>query len=464
MKKMFVPIMIVVLFLLAGSVAAVVILNKPQGLSGQSGKGDKNQSDNAPFVQAALKKLASDPLDTDALLVLGEQYYKQEDWEKTFKTYQALCDSSKGGQGVDYFEIHFRCGLAAAKIGMLAEAHKNLIVAASFNESDYRVQFELGHLSFLNGNHEKAVGYLTKAQSINPEHAPTLCTLGHAYFKLKKFKEAMVNIRKALDVIPGDKETLFTLAECYEESSQSDQAVRIYSHLRADPEWGPSACLAAGLIHARSQQMDEAISDYEIGLKHGKLKPDVALELHYQLALIQLKMNNIGEGLAHLNIIKEEQPDYKSTEKLIGQYGEVHANRGLQTYTMAQPDEFLALCRKIIIAFYQNAKIKVTQTNVRGDEWADILAEISTSKWVHLIGFRFFRSQGNIGELVVRDFHEHLKNAKADKGICFAAGTYTDEAKHFTEVRLIELIDKSHLLVHLAAADRITQPGLKTGI
>jgi tetratricopeptide (TPR) repeat protein len=458
-KKMFVPILIAVVFLIAGSTAVILHLNKPKnkktGLFASRKKDNKTPENDEARVMAALKKLEKDPSDTAALLTLGEKYYQQQDWDKTYKTYRILCETPSGQKDIDYFEMNFRYGQAAAKLGLLGEARKNLIVAASFKESDYRVQYELGNLNFLNRNYERAVAYLTKARSLNPEHAPTLCVLGHTYFKLKKFKEAMVNIRKALDIMPGDKETLFTLAECYEESGQTDQAVRIYSHLRADPEWGPASCLAAGNIHAAAQRLNEAITDYEIGLKHNKIKSAVALELHYRLGTTYLKLNDVTNALAHLKTISQEKPDYKNTDRLINQYAEVYANQNLQTYIMSPSDEFLGLCRKIVLSFYSKAKVKIVQTNVTDRDWADILAQIDTPRWSHLIGFRFFRTQGVIGELVVRDFHEHLKNVKADKGLCFGAGQFSDEARHFTEVRLIELIERSRLIAILAS---LTQP------
>jgi tetratricopeptide (TPR) repeat protein len=451
---MLIPILTIFVFLIAGSAVAFFLLNKPKiKKAGSSVSKKKNQKDDEFIVQNALKRLEKDPQNTEALLIVGEKYYNQQNWDETFKIYHALCNSPNGRTGVDYFEIHFRCGLAAAKLDLRNEAFKNLIVAASFKDSDFRVQFELGNLNFLNGNYDKAVSYLTKSRSINPEYAPTFCVLGHSYFKLKKFTDAMINIRKALEITPGDKETLFTLAECYEESGQTEQAVRIYSHLRADPEWGPASCLAAGTIHARSQRLDEAITDYEIGLKHSEIKSDVKIELRYQLAVVCIKKNDFGKALTYLNAISDEKPDYKNTKRLINQYGEVYGNRNLQIYIMSPPDEFLGLCRRMIFSFYPKAKVKILQTDIARNEWADILAEISTLRWMHVIGFRFFRSQSSIGELVVRDFHEHLKNVKADKGICLAAGQFTAEAQHFTDARLIELVDRTRLLVYLAGID-----------
>jgi restriction endonuclease Mrr len=67
--------------------------------------------------------------------------------------------------------------------------------------------------------------------------------------------------------------------------------------------------------------------------------------------------------------------------------------------------------------------------------------------------FRFIRTQGAIGELILRDFHSHLKEVKAGKGVCITVGTFTEEAKRYTEARLIDLIEKDRLTVVLNSVD-----------
>jgi restriction endonuclease Mrr len=67
--------------------------------------------------------------------------------------------------------------------------------------------------------------------------------------------------------------------------------------------------------------------------------------------------------------------------------------------------------------------------------------------------FRFIRTQGSIGELILRDFHSHLKEVKAGKGICITVGNYTEEAKRYTEARLIDLIEKDRLTAMLNSVD-----------
>jgi tetratricopeptide (TPR) repeat protein len=260
-------------------------------------------------------------------------------------------------------------------------------------------------------------------------------------------------IRKAIDLAPDDKESLYTLGECYYEANQTDQALRIFGHLRADPVMGPSACLNAGNINLEQRQIDKAIQDFEIGLKHQNIKQDILTELRYKLATSYVLQNNIGKALPLLKQIRLETSNYKDVAALIGKYQELNANQNLQVYIMAPSADFVALCRKIVMNYFARAKVKVVNISVNKNEWADILTEVDTVKWQDVIMFRFIRSQGSVGELIVRDFHSHLKDVKAGRGVCITAGTYTDEAKRYTEARLIELIEKEKLTALLHSLD-----------
>ena len=120
---------------------------------------------------------------------------------------------------------------------------------------------------------------------------------------------------------------------------------------------------------------------------------------------------------------------------------------------MAPSGDFVALCRKIVMGYFPKAKIKITNISVHKNEWADLLTEVDTPKWSDLIMFRFIRSQGSVGELIVRDFHHHLKEVKAGKGICISVGVFTEEARRYTDARLIDLIEKERLSAILNTVD-----------
>lgn len=408
-------------------------------------------------IKNATKRLTANPRDVDALSALGDVYYEEGDWENAYKTYETLLEIGGTAQGVNEFEANLRYAQAALKLGMSNEAYKGLSTARTMRQDNFEVNFNLGSLEFQKKNYEKAIQLLQSARAQNPEHPPTLRFLGHSFFRMKKPKEAMTFIRKAIELAPEDKESLYTLAECYYEANQTDQALKIFGHLRPDPVLGAGACLTSGIINTEQRNYIKAIEDFEIGLKHQNIKPEVLIDLRYRLATTYLRQNEIGKAMPLLKEIQAFNPSYKDVPILLSKYQELNANKNLQIFTMAPSADFVALCRKIVMTYYPRAKVKITSIAVNKNEWADILAEVDTAKWSDLVMFRFIRSQGSVGELIVRDFHSHLKEVKAGKGICLSVGSFSDEAKRYTEARLIDLIEKDKLSALLNSVDSKAQ-------
>jgi tetratricopeptide (TPR) repeat protein len=408
----------------------------------------KKNMDAGAVLKEAKKRLLKNPRDVSALLFIGEQQFNEEDWENALRTYETLVDIPSSKEEIDTAMVNLRAAICSVNLNMPDAAYKYIVVAHAINPNSFGVAFNMGNIEFLRKNYERALVYLQQAYSLNPEYAPTSRLLGHAYFKMKLYKEAMKYIRKSIELAPNDKESLFTLAECYLESGQKEQAEKIYTHLRPDPVWGAEACLRSGIISVGHNQDEQAITDFEIGLKHKNIRPDIVTELHYQLGAACIRAKKISEAIFHLQIVQQAIHSYKDTDTLVAKYKEMNANKNLQTFIMAAPAEFLVLCRKIVLSYYPKAKVKITKTEMVND-WADVAAEIDTPKWSDIVMFRFIRTQGAIGEFVLRDFQSHLKEIKAGKGICISCGTFSDDAKLFTEARLIDLIEKERFLVIL---------------
>ena len=443
--------------ILAAVVGLILIFFLAMMFLGRSGGGGwKYSKGREAIIKNATKRLEQNPRDPIALSELGDLYYREESWDQAYRTYGTLVQL--GHQAPNEFEANVRLGMSALKLGFTEEAFKGLSAARLINANSFEVNSNLGTLEFQRKNYERAIQLLSQARTQEPEHAPTLRTLGHSFFRMKKNKEAMVFIRKAIEIAPDDKESLYTLAECYHEANQVEQAQRIFSHLRGDPVMGANACLTCGMLSANVRQYDKAIQDFELGLRHENIKAEVRTELRYRLAQCALKVNDIAKALPLLRSIQAENPTYKDVAVLIGKYQELNANKNLQIYLMAPSGDFVALCRKIVIGYFPKAKVKVANITVNKNEWADILVEVDTPKWSDVIMFRFIRNQGSVGELIVRDFHSHLKDVKAGKGICVSVGNFSDEARRYTEARLIDLIEKDKLIAILNTVDaRIAQ-------
>jgi tetratricopeptide (TPR) repeat protein len=449
-----IPILIGVIAIALVVTVIFIITGKSKGGGAALGPVKRSKTNDAALKEAN-KRLAQNPNDPEALAILAGSYFDEGNWERAMKTYETLVEqiSTSNQKGVDGFEIFLQYGISARKLNMLDQAYKGFSTARTFRQDNFEVNYELGALEFERKNYEKAVQLLQQARKQDPDSPAVLRYLGHSLFRLKKPKEAMNFIRKAIDLAPDDKESLYTLGECYQEANQTEQALRIFNHLRADPMMGPNSCLIAGTMHLDTRQYEAAIQDFEIGLRHQNIKPDILSELRYRLSTTYIKLNEIGKAIPLLKQLQAENPSYKDVSLLLSKYIELNANRNLQIFLMGSSADFVALCRKIVMTYFAKAKVKIINIAVNKSEWADIHAEVDTPKWSDIVMFRFIRSQGSVGELIVRDFHSHLKDVKAGKGICVSVGNFTEEAKKFTEARLIDLIEKDKLQAILNTVD-----------
>ncbi|MBN1522859.1 MAG: tetratricopeptide repeat protein [Spirochaetales bacterium] len=397
-------------------------------------------------IRETNKRLAQNPKDPEALQALADLYYHENIFDKAYSYYNTLVGLCAMNPELDEFTYTLRFGLCAMKLGNQDEAYKSLLIARTFNENDFEINYHLGFLEYSRKEYDKAVALFKKAASLEPEHVQTIRFLGHSYFMNRQFTEASEELRKAIEFEPNDKESLFALAQCHFELGKSDRALNIFSHLRLDPGIGPKAALFAGTIELKTHNPQKAIMDFEIGLKHKAIKPEIKMELKYRLAVAYVKQSDINRALTLFEEIYDMKPDYKDVGKQISYFRELLTNKELQIFLLAPNSEFLTLCRRIASNFFEAGKTKLVNITLNKSEYADILAEVHTKRFEDMVMYRFVRTTGLVGELVVRDFYTTCKENRADRGFCITAGEYTDGAKSFVEARLIDLIDKNDII------------------
>ncbi len=423
-------------------------------------KGKKVRSkDRNQILRDANRRLAQNPKDAEALEALGELYFSEQTFDKAMRTFEVLVDLCATNKQIDEFNVTLKYALSALKMKQFEDAYKSLIIARSLNAEVFEINYNLGYLEFRKKNYEKAVQFLLHARKDKPEHAATLRYLGNSLFRMKKATEAVPVLRKALDLEPDDKESLFALGQAYNEMGQNDNAVKIFTHLRADPVMGPSAALFSGTIRMNQRQYEKGMLDFEIGLRHENIPPKIEMELKYRLATAYVKQQEIGSALRLFEEIHSVQPSYKDVPAQLRKYKELHGNRNLQTYLIAATSDFVTLCRKLVNTFFPKAKVKIVDVSVHKSEYADILAEISTAKWEDMVLFRFVRTTNTVGDLILRDLYSRSKEVKAGRGFCLSAGDFSDTAAAFVEARLIDLVPKEELMKRLHQVGQ-SRPGM----
>lgn len=416
--------------------------------------------DREMIIKEANRRLASNPKDPQALEALADLYYEEGEFKKAMRTYQLLLDQAGTSSNMDQGRLNLRYGLSAMQNEAWSEAYKGLMIARSKDPENFEVNANLGKLEFMRKNYEKCVGFLKRTLRSQPDHPESLKYLGESLYRLKRYSEAVPYLRQAVATRPEDKESLYALARCFYEIPQHEMALKIFRHLRTDPKWGPNAALYSGTIFAKKRDWEEATTDFQIGLRHENLTGELQLELKYRLAEAFNQTNRIDRALALLNEIYEVAPGYKDVSTQIKRYRELNSNKNLQIYLLAPTNQFIALCRKLTQVIFPKARIKITDMNVQKTEYVDLLAEVKTNKWEDIILFRFMRTEGQVGELFVRDLYAHSKELHAGRGFCFSAGSFTSESVKFVEARLIDLVDKPSLMKYLKSIDASALSGV----
>lgn len=404
------------------------------------------RKDRNTILRDANRQLAQNPRDHKALQALADLYYDEKTWDKALKTYSILMNLSATVEDIDEAEVTMRYGLAAVQLKNYEEAYKALVIARSLREGSFEIDNNLGQLEYRRGNYEKAIALLKPAFDAMPEHLPTQRYLGRAFHKIKHYKDGIRFLKRVVDAEPDDKESLFLLAQAYGETGQNERSLALFSHLRPDPQLGPHAALFAGTINLNRRDVDRAIIDFELGLRHQRVRKDVRHELQYRLADAYAQKQEIGRALNLLVEIHKTNPGYRDVASRIARNKELNSNKNLQTYLIAPKSEFVSLCRRVVSTFFDNAKIKIADVQMIKNEYADILTEVETTKWEDVVLFRFIRSTGNVGELIVRELNSRLKETRAGRGFCLTAGGFSETAESFVEARLIDLLDKEKLL------------------
>ena len=448
----FLPILIAII-VVVGFIALLMIFS---GSKGKSGRGNKQKSRQV-IIKEATRKLSQNPHNPDGLIPLANLYFQEQLWEKAYPLYETMLNIAVAHSEINLGQASLRQGICALKVGKTEDAFKGLLQARKINPDSFETNFYLGQAFINNKEFDKAIPLLRKALTVNKEVPEIYKYLGIALYQNHNFKESLPYLKRALDISPDDKELLFSMADAMKEGGSGDRAIKVFMHLRPDPEFGARACLAAGMIHQNAKQHDKAVQDFEIGLKHINAPIEVMTQIRYRLAHAYLETSDISHALICLRDIQSTVPNYKDVPALIARYQELNQNSNLHTYLISNNSDFIALCRKIVSVYFGKAYVKVLDINAMSD-CTEVQTEIETAKWEDSVLFRFYRTTGAIGELFIRDFHARIKDLKSGRGICFTAGTFTEEARKYIEGRPIDLTDKAGLIKILNRID--TKPSL----
>lgn len=425
----------------------LVIITSITGKKSKAQNGSKTRK-RSVIIKDATKKLSQNPHNVPALRELSNLYYQEHNWEKALPLLEELLNLASTNKDIDYFQVALRQGITALNMKKPEDAMKGLSSAIKINNNNFEANYYLGQAFYQANTYDKAIPYLRKASTFEQEAPGLNEAIGLSFYNMKRYRDSLPYLKRALEENPDGKVVLFSMADAMQQTGFGDKALKVFMHLRADPEFGARSCLAAGIMHMNGGTLDKAIQDFEIALRHVNVPQDTLLEIKYRLAGCYLQSGSVDLGLAMLREVQVINPSYRDVNSLITRYTELKQNKNLQIYLTAGNSDFVALCRKLVETFYGRAVVRILDISVTTDN-TEVLTEVETAKWEDTVIFRFYRTSGTTGELHIRDFHGRIKDVRAGHGICLTAGAFSEEAKKYIEGRPIDLVDKTELIKRL---------------
>ena len=438
---------IIILLVLTASIGIIVYFKN------RSGHKVETKKDRKTLLKEATRKLAHNPRDPSALLILADIYYNENNFDKALQTYRVLLDLCATNASLDQGLINFRYGMCAYNLNSMETAYKSLLFSWSLDKENYTLNSTLGKIEYKLKKYDRAAGLLKQCIDQRPGDIENRKYLGLSFFKLKDYKLAFPHLAKSVEADYSDKETIFNFAKCCHKLNQTERALKLFTGLRQDTVWGPNAALFAGTINSSVRNYDDAVVDFEVGLRHKNIASDVKIEMHYRLALVFAKTGQHNESIENLKKVNTLSPNYKDVPILLNRFKELSINKNLGTYLNSQTPDFVNLCKHIVSVTFPKSSIKITDIVQGNSDFVEIVAEVKNRKWEDIIIFKFMRSDRDVGEMVVRELYARLKDTRAGRGFCFTVGNYSEGAQSFVEARLIDLVDKPKLLKYLNKID-----------
>ena len=200
------------------------------------------------------------------------------------------------------------------KKGQLKEAENLYKSILQNSSSNFEVIHLLGVIKIQLKQFEKAIVWLNKAISINPNNHSVFNNLGVCYKELKKYNEALSNFQNAIKIKHDYAEAYNNLAIIYKSLENYKEAIKNYNKaIRLKPDYA-EAYNNLGLVLLKLKDFIEAKKYFQQAIK---LKFDYA-EAYNNLGITQNSLEeteNAKESLAHAIKLR---PDYVEAYNYLG--------------------------------------------------------------------------------------------------------------------------------------------------
>ena len=400
------------------------------------------------ILHLALEKLKDGPQDINSLYLIGNIFYKKNDYQKSFEYYSELI---AGPNIQNYlgtkqrFQAYLELGIAAYYIKKSDEAIISLKKARSCIPGSFNLRLAetLGRLLFQKGQYSEAASELENAYKLKKEDSRNNFCLGVCYVKLNRCKEALPLLEPLQSQYGDNPQFLLALADGYAQMGQKERAVKYYLEVLDDLELGALASKNLGLLYWSNGNDREALSYLNRVLELENPMGELSYRALYESAKIYAKLGKLYEACELLEQLASLKPGYLDAAVLLENYREMAKNNNLYLLYHGSQNQRKHVLRRLL------HKLLPGILQIHSETYQLHLVE-AVVRFVNKYGEQNYYVWLSLrSELIrlkqVRELIEHGNTAGCSSYILISANVFDAKVKSFCEMRPIDLIEGPEL-------------------
>ena len=238
----------------------------------------------------------------------------------------------------------FRDGKAPEAKAQIQKAIQEYRTALNAKPGDYVITLALGRTLALDGETGEAEGMFKGLVTKDKTNLNGYVELYRIYIAQKKLPEAEAILKSAIAAVPKDTSMRLMLAQFYYAAHRQDDLVKMLNDMKQDLTSFPSAYFQAGAFYTRINQLDQALKEYEAGIKADSKNTNAYLKAEIE---IYIRQNNLTMAQSKNNeILKNDSkdPEAKGLQAtfLIDKGDIETAQNELQSVVTARPSNWVA--------------------------------------------------------------------------------------------------------------------------
>lgn len=160
---------------------------------------------------------------TPALIVLGDFYRRQEQYDKALGAYDQVLGSAEKTEKM--WSVFYARGMSLERLNDWTRAEKDLLTALEFQPDNPMILNFIGYSWAEKGiNLDKALEFTKRAADMRPDDGYILDSYGWALYRSGNFTEAVKWLQRSVEIIPDDPAMLDHLGDAYWKMGRKDEA------------------------------------------------------------------------------------------------------------------------------------------------------------------------------------------------------------------------------------------------